>query len=229
MKKFRLAFYASCLITFVFSLAQGQATRTWVSGVGDDANPCSRTTPCKTFGGAMSKTAIGGEIDVLDPGTFGSFTIGKSITIDGGGMFAGISAAGTTGITINITNAADTAKSVRLRGLSINGGGTGANGINIVAANKVSVEDCVIDGFSQNGILVAAGGVFIKNSTVRNNAVAGLNVSGSGQIYACDIYLLFNGAAMAGPGGSYGTSCNVVLYGNTSGNAVQSTMPAKTP
>jgi hypothetical protein len=68
----------------VSPMAYAQATRTWVSGVGDDANPCSRTAPCKTFPGAISKTAAGGEIDVLDPGGFGSVTITKSITIDGG-------------------------------------------------------------------------------------------------------------------------------------------------
>src|SRR5882672_8393711 len=75
------------LIVFTFglaSLAQGQATRTWVSGVGDDVNPCSRTAPCKTFAGAISKTAEGGEIDVLDPGGYGAVTITKAMTIDGG-------------------------------------------------------------------------------------------------------------------------------------------------
>src|SRR5260370_9338347 len=70
--------------------AQAQATRTWVSGVGDDANPCSRTAPCKTFAGAISKTAIGGEIDALDPGGFGAVTITKGITIDGGGGPVGL-------------------------------------------------------------------------------------------------------------------------------------------
>src|SRR5450755_3417827 len=64
--------------------AQAQASRTWISGVGDDANPCSRTFPCKTFAGAISKTAAGGEIDVLDPGCFGGVTITKAITPDGG-------------------------------------------------------------------------------------------------------------------------------------------------
>src|SRR6202521_5545017 len=126
------------------SLASAQATRTWVSGVGDDANPCSRTAPCKTFAGAISKTAVGGEIDALDSGGFGSVTITKSITIDGTGTLASIVAAGTNGISINITEATDTAKSVRLRGLSINGAGSGLNGINIVAANKDSIEVCVI-------------------------------------------------------------------------------------
>src|SRR4051812_37920006 len=78
--------------------AQAQATRTWVSGVGDDANPCSRTAPCKTFAGAISKTASGGEINCIDPGGFGAVTITKSITIDGGGTFGSVLAAGTTGI-----------------------------------------------------------------------------------------------------------------------------------
>ena len=72
------------VIAFGATMLQAQATRTWVSGVGNDANPCSRTAPCKTFAGAISKTAAGGEIDALDPGGFGAVTITKSITIDGG-------------------------------------------------------------------------------------------------------------------------------------------------
>src|SRR5947209_6578619 len=77
-----------------------QATRTWVSGVGDDANPGSRTAPCKTFAGAISKTAPGGEISVLDPGGFGALTITKPITIDGGGNLAGVLVSGTNGIVV---------------------------------------------------------------------------------------------------------------------------------
>ncbi|MEK6335709.1 MAG: hypothetical protein AABM67_12330 [Acidobacteriota bacterium] len=80
MKNFRAAFYASVLIAFLCSLAQAQATRTWVSGVGDDVNPCSRTAPCRTFAGAIAKTAAGGEISVLDPGGCGTVIIRKSIT-----------------------------------------------------------------------------------------------------------------------------------------------------
>src|SRR3954466_4574276 len=84
------------------TLAQAQATRTWVSGVGDDANPCSRTAPCKTFAGAISKTAPGGEISVLDPGGFGAVTITKSISIDGAYVGQGsILASGTTGVIVN--------------------------------------------------------------------------------------------------------------------------------
>src|SRR5882672_4644332 len=117
-------------------------TRTWVSGVGDDANPCSRIAPCKTFAGAISKTAAGGEINALDPGGFGQVTISKSITIDGTGVLAGILAAYGDGIIVNSRETTNLI-SVRLRGLAINGVGTGVNGINVIAANKVVIEDCV--------------------------------------------------------------------------------------
>src|SRR5207249_8636955 len=85
------------------SSAFGQATRTWVSGVGDDANPCSRTAPCKTFAGAISKTAAGGEINCLDPGGFGGVTITKGITIDCG-FTGGVLVAGTNAIVVNGSN-----------------------------------------------------------------------------------------------------------------------------
>src|ERR671937_459447 len=100
MNKFRFTIKIVAIAAFTFafaSLAQAQATRTWVSGVGDDVNPCSRTAPCKTFAGAISKTAIAGEIDALDPGGFGAVTITKSITIDGSGTFASVLASGTNG------------------------------------------------------------------------------------------------------------------------------------
>src|SRR5713226_2571123 len=105
MSKFRFALNILAVAVFslaISSVAKAQATRTWVSGVGDDANPCSRTAPCKTFAGAISKTAACGEISVLDPGGFGAVTITKSITIDGTGTLAGILAAGTNGIIINV-------------------------------------------------------------------------------------------------------------------------------
>src|SRR2546421_11375795 len=86
MNKFRFTIKLLVIATFMLafaSIAQAQATRTWVSGVGDDVNPCSRTAPCKTYAGAISKTAAGGEIDCLDPGGFGAVTITNSILIDG--------------------------------------------------------------------------------------------------------------------------------------------------
>src|SRR5437588_4795241 len=110
--------------------AVAQATRTWVSGVGDDVNPCSRTAPCKTFAGAISKTAINGEINCLDPGGFGAVTITKSMTIDCHEIFASILASGTTGVTIalNTTLAADQLQTVRLRNLNITGSGAISGG-----------------------------------------------------------------------------------------------------
>src|SRR5213083_3662422 len=94
------------IVSVVFALGfsavcSAQATRTWVSGVGDDANPCSRTAPCKTFAGAISKTAASGEINCLDPGGFGAVTITKAITIACEGVTAGVLAAGTNGIIVN--------------------------------------------------------------------------------------------------------------------------------
>jgi hypothetical protein len=94
-----VAAFATLLSTA--SLAHAQASRTWVSGVGDDANPCSRTAPCKTFAGAISKTAALGEINTLDPGGFGVVTITKSITLDATAGLGGVLAAGTTGVIIN--------------------------------------------------------------------------------------------------------------------------------
>src|SRR5512132_3151102 len=92
---------------FVFafaSMAQAQATRTWVSGVGDDVNPCSRTAPCKTFAGAISKTASNGIIDALDPGGFGAVTVTKPITLEGNGTLASILHGSVSGVVVNITS-----------------------------------------------------------------------------------------------------------------------------
>src|SRR5689334_6313906 len=104
MNKFRFTIKLLVIATFLLafaSIAQAQASRTWVSGVGDDANPCSRTAPCKTWAGAISKTAACGEIDALDPGGFGAVTITKSITLDGTGTFASILASLVNGIVVN--------------------------------------------------------------------------------------------------------------------------------
>ena len=128
--------------------AQAQATRTWVSGVGDDANPCSRTAPCKTFAGAISKTAAKGEINVLDPGGFGGVTITKSISIEAAGVIAGVLVSGTNGIVVN-AGANDV---VVLRGLTFDGIGTGLAGIKFLAGGTLHVENCTIHGFTQSGI-----------------------------------------------------------------------------
>src|ERR1700737_4623994 len=133
MRKIMLPFSISLTLLVIClwsSAAHAQATRTWVSGVGDDANPCSRTAPCKTFAGAISKTAANGEINALDPGGFGAVTITKAITIDGGGgQVAGILAALTPGIFVN----AGVNDVVTLRNIRINGAASGLNGITYLA------------------------------------------------------------------------------------------------
>ena len=162
----RIAF--SCLLLAAAQAASAQATRTWVSGVGDDVNPCSRTAPCKTFAGAISKTATGGEINVIDPGGFGTVNITKSMTIDGNGAHASILASGTSGIIIN----AGATGVVTLRNLSINGAGTspGTIGIRIIAAKTVNIENVDIFGFMAG----APNGRGISDE--RNVATAQLNV-----------------------------------------------------
>ena len=164
-----------CLITTLLVLSictapvQAQASRTWVSGVGDDANPCSRVAPCKTFAGAISKTAPGGEIDALDPGGFGAVTITKAMTIDGGGgQVASVLVAGTNGIVV-LAGANDT---VTLRNLRVHGIGAGINGIRFLSGASLVVENCEIFGFTAAAINVApsAGGrVFVSKSTLTNN------------------------------------------------------------
>lgn len=207
---FRAALLVSIALTLA-SIAQAQATRTWVSGVGDDLNPCSRTAPCKTFAGALAKTAANGEIDALDPGGFGQVVISKSVTIDGTGVMAGILATAGNGITINSREATNQI-SVRLRGLSINGAGVGINGINVISANRVVVEDCVIDGFVGAGINVAAGNVFVKNTSIRNNKT-GVNAAAAAQVGLTDVAVVFNGTGLVG-GTAIVSINNVVVFKN---------------
>jgi hypothetical protein len=160
--------------------AAAQATRTYVSGMGDDVNPCSRTAPCKTFPGAISKTAAGGEIDALDPGGFGAVTITKAITIaqEGTGE-GGILVAGTNGITIN----AGVNDSIVLRGLQIDGGPIGSNslsGIRFIQGGSLTVQNCVIRNFTGAGpngygILFnpsSASSLFVSDTQIHNNGVA---------------------------------------------------------
>jgi Right handed beta helix region len=174
--------FIAILTLCIASVAQAQATRTWVSGVGDDANPCSRTAPCKTFAGAISKTATGGEISVLDPGGFGAVNIVKSITINGDGTLAGILAAGTTGIIINATSTSV----VTIRNISIHGAGTGTKGIRILGAAKVNIENCSIQGFTLQGIDIApsiaalAMQVNIINTQIRHNTQQGVQILPTG-------------------------------------------------
>ena len=172
---------------FFANAAQAQATRTWVSGVGDDANPCSRTAPCKTFAGAISKTAASGEINVLDPGGFGAVTITKAITISNDGV-------GTAGVLVSGTNAivvaAGATDAVTLRGLDINGVGTSLAGVQFNSGGSLLIENCKIYGFQAAGgagIGInfqpgAAAKLWVKDTVVSNNGSTGGVLGGSGGI-----------------------------------------------
>jgi len=179
MRRKLILLAGTSVFLFLASFASAQASRTWVSGVGDDANPCSRTAPCKTFAGAISKTAAGGEIDALDPAGYGALTITKAITIDGGGgQVASVLVSGTNGIVVQ-AGASDV---VTLRNLQFNGIGTGLNGIRFLSGKELNVEDCKIFGFTTNGIDIALNQVtqaslHVLNSTINNNGGVGIRAT----------------------------------------------------
>lgn len=201
--------FAAC---FAALPAHSQATRTWVSGVGNDADPCSRTAPCKTFAGAISKTATNGEINCLDPGGFGAVTITKSIIIDCDNTIGGVLAASTNGINVNVPSTAI----VYLRGLDIQGAVTGLSGVNFVQAGVLHVEHCLIRGFN-------------------SGAAAGINFAPTGpsELYITDSFITDNGSGATGAGvllrptGSAGVNAvlsRVGVLNNAQGVKIDSTV-----
>jgi hypothetical protein len=184
MNKFRCTIKVLAIAIFMFafaSLAQAQADRTWVSGVGDDANPCSRTAPCKTFAGSISKTIAGGEINCLDSGGFGAVTITKSITIKCEGVIGGIAAAGVSAITINDAGSGTPGTAiVTLSGLDLEGLGSGVNGINFISGGTLHVHKTQIRNFRASG----SGG----------NGISFTPSSGTPELYVADSYITDNGS-----------------------------------
>lgn len=216
--------------------AHAQATRTWVSGVGDDVNPCSRTAPCKTFAGAISKTAAGGEINCLDPAGYGTVTITKSIIIDCTGTFGSIlNSGGINGVNINDSaTASPRTIEVRLRGISINGAGTtpGLNGIRFLSGKSLIVEDVYIQnqkGGSGISIVPSAGNAEVHVQRVSlNDGGNGILVnptgSGSARVSMRDVHALSNSGTgirfdTTGLVGGFilGTADTVQLNGNNNG------------
>ena len=187
--------------------AQAQATRTWVSGVGDDANPCSRIAPCKTFAGAISKTAAAGEIDCLDSGGFGAVTITKSITIYCEGVVGGELVSGTNAIVV----AAGATDRVILHGLDIDGTGTGINGIRFLSGAALLVDKCIIYGFTTNGIdiaLTGSGGAEVRDTVITYVGGDGIKVGATGGTAALTVDHVNIAAAVNGvevAAGGFGT------------------------
>jgi hypothetical protein len=205
MKMFRFTINALAVLVFTLgfaSMVQAQATRTWVSGVGDDVNPCSRTAPCKTFAGAISKTAVNGEINCLDSAGFGSVTITKSITITCEGVIGGILAAGTFGVNINDSGSATPGTAiVTLSGLDIEGTGTGTNGIQFIRGAVLHVHKTQIRGFRASGS--GGNGIFVEPS------------AGVAKVFVADSYITDNGATVSNAGilirPTGGASANVAV------------------
>ncbi|MEA3029333.1 MAG: hypothetical protein QOG13_658 [Sphingomonadales bacterium] len=171
-----LAVIASCFsLALAASPAGAQATRTWVSGVGDDLNPCSRTAPCKTFAGALSKTATNGEINCLDPGAFGAVVIGKAISIICQYTEAGaLATVGSNDITVN----APAGDAVYLSGLDLHGANTGLNGVRFIGGKSLTIENSIIRGFGAvNGqgvqfVPTGTSTLIINNTTIASNGNA---------------------------------------------------------
>ncbi len=227
-----------CVLGILFTcnlFAHAQATRTWVSGVGDDANPCSRTAPCKTFAGAISKTAAGGEINAIDPGGFGQVTINKSITIDGAGTQASILASGSTGVAVT----AASTDIVILRNLEINGASAGTKGIYFISGGALHVENCTIFNFTGSpgyGIDFepgAASQLFVDNTSIRNNAGGGMLIkpgtAGSAKVSLEDVRLENNNYGIRAEDNSKVTAHNCTAAGNAKNGflAVSLTFPAE--
>ena len=232
-------------LVLVPSEADAQATRTWVSGVGDDVNPCSRTAPCKTFAGAISKTAAGGEINCLDPAGFGAVTITKSITIDCTGTLGGVLASSTTGVIINGAGVV-----VTLRALEINGGPPnlpGINGVRFLQGSTLTIEDSTIYNFlgaapNGFGILVNPTSttvrLVVRNTTINNNGGAangagiGIQITGSASVTVTldDVRLVGNSnvgffASNGSTGTITGTLDGVTISGSTTGVFANGTSP----
>ena len=237
MSKTRFTFTVLAMMAFslfAFSTVEAQS-RTWVSGVGDDMFPCSRTAPCKTFSGAISKTGVNGEINCLDPGAYGAVTITKSIQIDCHEVFAGTTHPAGNGVAIAFDSFAgtDTRKSVRLRNLNFSGVDTGLRGISItggaaVTGTEVYIEDCRIDGnFGSpgNGIRDARSGgglLSVSNTIIRNMAGAGIGTAPSNG--AATLKVVINNVRVFNcqNGGAFSTNNKVTIYdsifsGNSSG------------
>ena len=241
-------FVVRLITTFVFVLAvsavcSAQASRTWVSGLGEDANPCSRYAPCKTFAGALSKTAAGGEINVLEPGGFGPVTISKSITISSEGFQAGILIDTDSAIVVNALST-DT---IILRGLDLEGLGSAVYGINFLNGGTLHVEKCTINNFNGNGIEFQPfnGGtdpanIFVKDTIIRGNKVGngigtsiggvyihpGTGVTVSGEFD--NVRLEKNMTGMRVDDGVIVTVKNSSASGNTKGFIANSTSTAAT-
>src|SRR5258708_27395691 len=190
--------------------AQAQSIRTFVSTAGSDSNPCSLASPCRHFSAAVAATAVGGEVDALDPGAYGSFTISQAISIEGQGWSYVAPPNNGTAITINASSG-----DVNIRGVSLNGvGATSTNGIQFNSGTTLNVQNSVIRNFTGNGIAFEPTASITSQPSVSNTLVSD---NGNQGIY---VYLV-------GSGGVVNDVLDHVVMENTSngGLYVVSTAP----
>ena len=176
--RFVFIFFAIATMVLAGSCHVFAASQTWVSSTGSPSNPCTRALPCATFAQALKVTDAGGVIGVIDPGDFGpAVTISRSVTIDGGGVLAGLqsSATGTAAITVS----AGLNDTVILRGLHIDGAGTGETGVEFTSGGFLYVEKCTISNFTTYGIDFepnSASQLFVTDTNIDNANAATTSV-----------------------------------------------------
>jgi hypothetical protein len=156
------------LLSLSAGTSGAQPRRVFVSATGNDANPCTRTQPCRSLDEGVTTVAGNGEVIILDSGNYGDVVIGKAVVIAAApGVYATIVQEGTEpGVTVN----APAGAIVVLRNLTIHRvpTGFGGTGIRFNSGGHLYVEDCVVEGSFANGVQAGAGGSFhLTDSKVR--------------------------------------------------------------
>jgi len=183
MFKFRLSSSCSATLLIALSLAapaHALSDRAFVSGHGTDAAGCGAATkPCRTLQFVHdSVIAAGGEIDILDSAGYGPVTIAKALSIVNDGATAGVQQghAGRFAITINAAES----DAVSLRGLTIDGLGTGSSGIVLNSGGSLTITHCFVRNFAGDGILLlpTVRNLFvIADTVVSDNSLFGVFVN----------------------------------------------------
>lgn len=200
---------------FLTTTTHAQLARTYVSRVGNNLNPCTRTLPCRQINRGIDAVQPGGEVVVLDTANYQGFTVNKAVSItaspDASPAITVVS--GNTAIVID----AGSSDVVNIRGITVNGlRGTQdpSFGADIESAAAVHFQDC---NFLNLGIGVTAGGfpVSIKNTTFRGNG-SGIQVVSTKALLE-DCRFENNGTGLFVGAGGRVTAIDCLAFGNWRG------------
>jgi|HubBroStandDraft_6_1064221.scaffolds.fasta_scaffold389134_1 hypothetical protein len=227
MKTLRLCFLSSLFLATFGTSAFAQNSRTFVSGTGLDTNPCSLTSPCRTFGQAISVTNSGGEVIVLTSAGYGPFTINKAVTVEApAGVYAGITVTSGNGITIN----AGPMDTVILRGLTVDDQGAFvsgmiSSGIVFNAGGTLQIESCITSGFNNgDGIEISGpGNFFVKDTISRGNNFAGIAIditAGTASVAMDHVHLDANAIGLFFTAGTGAVVSGTISNSSASGNSI---------